>query len=110
MDASRGHPGFFSFCDGVSLKVSNRATFQGNSEFCKLRWLRQMRSQNFQNEDDCILRIAADGLHCGVNVFEANHFSRRSPLAVDSGCSHQRANSAAGTAARATKVETDDVC
>jgi hypothetical protein len=58
---------FFSFCDGVSLKVSNRATFQGNCEFCKLRCMCQMRSQNFQNEDACIPRIAADGLHCGVD-------------------------------------------
>ena len=67
-DPTRRYQIFFSLCDGVSLKVSNRATFQGNRRFCKLRRLRQMRPWNFQNEDACIRRIAAYGLHRGVDV------------------------------------------
>jgi hypothetical protein len=81
MNASRRGQTFFSFCDGVSLKVSNRATFQGNSEFCKLRWLRQMRSQKFSK------RGCLHPADCGGRTAPWRRCSERiifgSPLAVE---------------------------
>ena len=48
----------------------------------------------------CILWIAADGLHRGVDV----------PSESFLGLHLQLCEFAAGTAARATRVQTDDVC